>query len=393
MTIELKMPALSPTMESGTLAKWLVKLGDAVKPGDILAEIETDKATMEFESADEGWVETLAVGDGTDDIPVGTVIALLRTEAGGSVAAEPEVSATSSAPSEPRRETRPEEAQPDPEDPVPPTSAMREADMGDTEATALAARIAKARGSDLRAHAQAGRKVQLQDLVTLIPQPETAHGERPSFPAPTVEQRPAITPPPTDLRIVASAEIRVDRLQALVEELNLALAGRGITITTDHFAIKAMAASLSEVAAEGLTVDGDGAASRDRDVAIAASRDGATPVIRNAGASSLSAIATAVKRFAQAVQDGSLEADACRHDVPLISTLDVDHVAAGAVPQRIVVTTGAVRHRARDVEGQIALVPIMTVTATFPKDGNGTVATAFLKRFTHNIEHPFDLLT
>jgi pyruvate dehydrogenase E1 component subunit beta len=80
MAIEIKMPALSPTMEEGTLAKWLVKEGDSVKSGDILAEIETDKATMEFEAVDEGVIEKIVVPEGTDEVKVGAVIALLAGE-------------------------------------------------------------------------------------------------------------------------------------------------------------------------------------------------------------------------------------------------------------------------------------------------------------------------
>ena len=80
MPIELKMPALSPTMEEGTLAKWLVKEGDVVKSGDLLAEIETDKATMEFEAVDEGTVAELLVMAGTDNVKVGTVIARITGE-------------------------------------------------------------------------------------------------------------------------------------------------------------------------------------------------------------------------------------------------------------------------------------------------------------------------
>ena len=77
MAIEIKMPALSPTMEEGTLAKWLVKEGDEVKSGDILAEIETDKATMEFEAVDEGVVGKILIAEGTDNVKVGTVIAVM----------------------------------------------------------------------------------------------------------------------------------------------------------------------------------------------------------------------------------------------------------------------------------------------------------------------------
>ena len=80
MAIELKMPALSPTMEEGTLAKWLVKAGDSVKSGDILAEIETDKATMEFEAIDEGVVTEILVAEGSEGVKVGTVIARISGE-------------------------------------------------------------------------------------------------------------------------------------------------------------------------------------------------------------------------------------------------------------------------------------------------------------------------
>ncbi|AUW59124.1 pyruvate dehydrogenase complex E1 component subunit beta [Sphingobium sp. SCG-1] len=89
MGIEIKMPALSPTMEEGTLAKWLVKEGDEVKSGDILAEIETDKATMEFEAVDEGKIGKIMVAEGTDGVKVGTVIATMAGEGGEEAAPEP----------------------------------------------------------------------------------------------------------------------------------------------------------------------------------------------------------------------------------------------------------------------------------------------------------------
>ncbi|WP_395619014.1 pyruvate dehydrogenase complex E1 component subunit beta [Sphingorhabdus sp.] len=98
MAIELKMPALSPTMEEGTLAKWLVKEGDHVKSGDILAEIETDKATMEFEAVDEGVISSINVAAGTDGVKVGTVIALITSE--GEEAAAPSPKPVVSAPVE-----------------------------------------------------------------------------------------------------------------------------------------------------------------------------------------------------------------------------------------------------------------------------------------------------
>lgn len=110
MAIELKMPALSPTMEEGTLAKWLVKEGDVVKSGDILAEIETDKATMEFEAVDEGTIAKILVAEGTDNVKVGTVIAMIAGEGedASSAAAAPAPASQQAEPTPPPAEKAPE---------------------------------------------------------------------------------------------------------------------------------------------------------------------------------------------------------------------------------------------------------------------------------------------
>lgn len=112
MAIEIKMPALSPTMEEGTLAKWLVKEGDTVKSGDIMAEIETDKATMEFEAVDEGTIGEILVAEGTDGVKVGTVIATLNAE--GEEAAAPAASAAPAA-QKPVEEPADQKTEPTPE--------------------------------------------------------------------------------------------------------------------------------------------------------------------------------------------------------------------------------------------------------------------------------------
>jgi pyruvate dehydrogenase E1 component beta subunit len=110
MSIELKMPALSPTMEEGTLAKWLVKEGDTVQPGDVLAEIETDKATMEFESIDEGTVGKILVPEGTENVKVGTLIAVLSGE-GEDVSSVPTQAGTASEGAQPAEAPASSEAQ------------------------------------------------------------------------------------------------------------------------------------------------------------------------------------------------------------------------------------------------------------------------------------------
>ncbi|MHA6719400.1 pyruvate dehydrogenase complex E1 component subunit beta [Sphingomonas sp. RS6] len=110
MAIELKMPALSPTMEEGTLAKWLVKEGDVVKSGDILAEIETDKATMEFEAVDEGTIAKILVSEGTDNVKVGTVIAMIAGEGedASTAAAAPEPASQQTEPTPPPADKAPQ---------------------------------------------------------------------------------------------------------------------------------------------------------------------------------------------------------------------------------------------------------------------------------------------
>nr|MDQ3078156.1 E3 binding domain-containing protein [Pseudomonadota bacterium] len=173
MPTELKMPALSPTMEEGTLAKWLVKEGDSVKSGDLLAEIETDKATMEFEAVDEGVVTKILVAEGTDGVKVGTAIALIAGEGestspsplagegqagkasqgegtGDKVEAPkpaPPAKGGGETPTAPPAPTTPHPAQAVPESPSP--AEGRGASGDRVKASPLARRLAEAQGIDL----------------------------------------------------------------------------------------------------------------------------------------------------------------------------------------------------------------------------------------------------
>jgi pyruvate dehydrogenase E1 component beta subunit len=126
MGIELKMPALSPTMEEGTLAKWLVKEGDEVSSGDILAEIETDKATMEFEAVDEGKISKILVPEGTDGVKVGTVIALMG---GDGAETSPEPTTQASEPPEQKVEPTPAPPTPEAAKPAPKAPTMQATDV------------------------------------------------------------------------------------------------------------------------------------------------------------------------------------------------------------------------------------------------------------------------
>ncbi len=156
MAIELKMPALSPTMEEGTLAKWLVKEGDTVSSGDILAEIETDKATMEFEAVDEGVVTKILVAEGTDGVKVGTPIALIGGE-GEEAAPAPAPAAAGRGRPSPRRLPRPKpprprrpprrRSRPRPRPRSPPPRPRPTATR--VKASPLARKLAEAQGIDL----------------------------------------------------------------------------------------------------------------------------------------------------------------------------------------------------------------------------------------------------
>src|SRR5438045_8102911 len=158
MPIELKMPALSPTMEEGTLAKWLVKEGDEVKSGDILAEIETDKATMEFEAVDEGKIAKILVPEGTDGVKVGAPIAIMAgdgesVDAGAAPKADTAAPAPPKAPAAPKPDMPP--AAPPPAaavetPPAPPQPAAPPRAEGDrVKASPLARRLAQAQNIDL----------------------------------------------------------------------------------------------------------------------------------------------------------------------------------------------------------------------------------------------------
>ncbi len=173
MPIEIKMPALSPTMEEGTLAKWLVKLGDEIRSGDIMAEIETDKATMEFEAVDEGTLVSIAVEEGTENVSVGTVIAVLAEEG-------EDADAAAAAPT------------PAPAPAAPPSN-------DGPAATPTARKLAEASGIDLNTITGTGPngKITKDDV-------EAAGGTSAPSPAPSPAPAPAAAPAASGDRIIAS---------------------------------------------------------------------------------------------------------------------------------------------------------------------------------------------
>src|SRR3954449_7411935 len=220
MPIELKMPALSPTMEEGTLAKWLVKEGDDVKSGDILAEIETDKATMEFEAVDEGKIAKILVPEGTDGVKVGAPIAILAAE-GEDASAAPKPDTAAPAPPkpapEPKADATPKPAPtPTPENKgygvtptetpaAPPQPAAPPRAEGDRiKASPLARRLAQAQNIDLSSlqGSGPGGRIVRADIDAAAGKPRAAAPQ----PAAAPQQAVAAPPPQTHLVMPGAIE-------------------------------------------------------------------------------------------------------------------------------------------------------------------------------------------
>ena len=287
MATEILMPALSPTMEEGTLAKWLVKEGDTVKSGDILAEIETDKATMEFEAVDDGIVGKLLIAEGTAGVKVNTPIAVL-VEAGEALSAKPAQAAAPVAAAA--------AAAPAAQMAVATPAATGRAPAGTrVVASPLARRLAKEKGVDLttlRGSGPHGRIVKADvELASLTPKaasstaaaPAAAAAATPSVPmqtgmsAATVAKiyegrdykevtldgmRKTIAARLTEAKqtiphFYLRRDIQLDALMAFREQLNKALESRSIKLSVNDFIIKACALALQMVPAANAVWAGD----------------------------------------------------------------------------------------------------------------------------------------
>ncbi|HXC73933.1 MAG TPA: biotin/lipoyl-containing protein, partial [Sphingomicrobium sp.] len=290
MPIELKMPALSPTMEEGTLAKWLVKEGDDVKSGDILAEIETDKATMEFEAVDEGKIARILVPEGSEGVKVGAPIAILAGEgedAGTAAAAAPKADtappqAPKAAP-EPKADATPKSAPP-PQAPVetpaasPQPAATVRADGDRIKASPLARKLAQAQSIDLstlQGSGPGGRIVRADvdgaagkaPAAAPVAQPAAAAaptlGGHLVMPGPMEQAIPHEEVKLSNIRktiarrlteakqqvphIYLTVDIQLDALLKLLTELNAGLESRGVKLSVNDLLIKALAQALIEV--------------------------------------------------------------------------------------------------------------------------------------------------
>jgi pyruvate dehydrogenase E2 component (dihydrolipoamide acetyltransferase) len=400
MSIELKMPALSPTMEKGTLARWLVKKGDMVKPGDLIAEIETDKATMELEAIDEGTITSLMVPEGTDDVSVGTVIALIA-EVGEAVA--PKVleladGAPASVTPEPAAPPPPPAAKDAAPIPGPAPGHVAKFDNSDVNATPLARRIATAKGLSLLGITGTGARgrivksdISLPSLLAPLPAPASTPVAASRVADPTYDPPagvPVETIKLTTMRktiarrlseskqtvphFYLTARCNLDALLRLRGELNTSLATRGVKLSVNDLVIKAMA-----VAIEGGLI---------------------TPVIRDAGALSLSAIARASKALALKARDGKLVPEDYQGGTASISNLGMfgidEMFAVINPPQALILGIGSGIEQPWKIGSEIALATIMAATASFDHRAiDGASAAQFMAALRDLIEAPLQIVT
>jgi pyruvate dehydrogenase E2 component (dihydrolipoamide acetyltransferase) len=428
MPIEIKMPALSPTMEEGTLAKWLVKEGDTVSSGDILAEIETDKATMEFETIDEGTVTKLLVAEGTDGVKVGAIIAIIALEgedasAPAAKAAAPvpkadPVPAKAEAASAPKTEATPAKAA---SAPVPASDGSR------VKASPLARRLAEQQGVDLGAVAGSGPngRIVKSDLDGKAGAPVAAPAAAAApaakaapAPAPAVapEGIPAETSKLSSMRkviarrlteskqtvphIYLTVDINLDALLKLRGQLNDGLASRGIKLSVNDLLIKAQAVALMEVPACNVMFGGDTLTSFKRaDISVAVSIPGGliTPIIAGADTKPVSLIATEMKDLAERARDGKLQPHEYQGGTASLSNMGMFGIkqfeAVINPPQAMILAIGAGEKRPYIVNDSIQIATIMSATGSFDHRAiDGADGAKFMAAFKRLVEAPLGML-
>jgi len=380
MPIELKMPALSPTMEEGTLARWLVKEGDSVSSGDLIAEIETDKATMEFEAVDEGVISKIMVAEGTDGVKVGTVIALIAGEEDDAAPVKPVAApvAKAAAPA-----PKVEVAAPPPT-PAPVSAPVSAASADERiKASPLAKRLAAERGIDLATLTGTGPggRIVKEDVdaagsgtasavqATASQAPVAAAAPV----APTVAAAPAAIPDfgiPHEVvklsnmrktiarrltqsmqeapHIYLTVDIRLDALLKLRGELNASLESRGVKLSVNDMLIKALALALIQVPKCNVSFAGDTMLQYSRaDISVAVSIPTGliTPIIVDAANKSLSTISTEISALAAKAKDGKLQPHEYQGGTASISNMGmmgIKHFTAVInPPQAMIMAIGA----------------------------------------------------
>jgi pyruvate dehydrogenase E2 component (dihydrolipoamide acetyltransferase) len=452
MPIEITMPALSPTMEEGTLAKWLVKEGDSVASGDVLAEIETDKATMEFEAVDEGTIQSIAIPAGTTGVKVGTVIAVLAGEdeaAAPAVKAEPapppapakaEAKAAAPAPAA-KAEPAPAPAAPASPPAEAPAPAPR-AEGARVVASPLARRIAAERGVDLTGVTGTGPNGRIVRADVQNAKPGAAPAPKAAAPAAAAPAAAPATATPaaataaspataalldprvphrieklSNMRktiarrltqsmqeaphIYLTVDVRLDKLLALRAELNAALESQGVKLSVNDMLVKALGRALIAVPECNVTFAGNEIIRYERaDISVAVSIPGGliTPIVQDASGRSLSSIALAMKDLGARAKAGKLNADEYQGGTASISNMGMmgikQFTAVINPPQSTILAIGAGEKRPWVMEdGQLGVANAMTVTGSFDHRGiDGADGARLMAAFRELCEKPIGML-
>ena len=429
MPIELKMPALSPTMEEGTLAKWLVKVGDSVSSGDLLAEIETDKATMEFEAIDEGIVTELLVAEGTDGVKVGAIIAIIQGEDDEAAIVSPVAApAPETAPVAEAKSVGVSPAT----DPAP--SATKSASVpvshasGDrVKASPLAKRIAANSGIDLSGVTGTGPNGRIVKAdVEAISGMTASTAARP---APTAPSAPSPAPAAaieTDIphevvklsnmrktiarrlteskqqvpHIYLTVDVRLDALLKLRGELNASLEARGIKLSVNDMLVKALALELIQVPKCNVSFAGDNMlqyARADISVAVSVPTGLITPIVTDAGNKSLSAISTEIGELAGRAKEGKLQPHEYQGGTASISNMGMMGIkqfdAVINPPQGMILAVGAGEKRPYIVDDTLAIATVMSATGSFDHRAiDGADGAMLMKVFKELVEKPLGLV-
>ena len=456
MPIEILMPALSPTMEEGTLSKWLKKEGDSVKSGDVIAEIETDKATMEVEAIDEGTLAKILVPEGTQDVPVNQLIAVLAVAgedvksvaAGGGAAPAPKAEAKTAEPTPPPAAEKPAEqpaAAPAPvAAPAPQAAAPAPAEKGERVfASPLARRLAKEKGVELSAVKGSGPhgRVVAADIATAQPGAAKAASAAPApaaaaptMPAPTsnsavLEAAKAYYEPgsytevPLDgmRRVIAqrmtearqtvptfylTVDCDVDALLKLRAELNASAPEKdgkpAYKLSVNDFIIKAYALAFQQVPDANMVWGGDRYLKlKHSDIGVAVAIDGGkgllTPIIRKAEIKSLSAISNETRDFAARARNKKLAPNEYQGGSSAISNLGMfgikDFTAIINPPHATILAVGGSEQRAVVKKGELAVATVMTVTLSCDhRVMDGAMGATLLTAFKALVEKPMAML-
>jgi len=430
MAIEILMPALSPTMEEGTLAKWLVKEGDTVQSGDLLAEIETDKATMEFEAVDEGVIGKLLIAEGTEGVKVNTPIAIIGEEGEDmSAPATPAAAAPAAAPAEAAAPAAAAASAPAP-------AAPAAKDGSRLFATPLARRIAKDKGLDLaniKGSGPHGRIIKA-DVENATAQPAAAAA--PAASAPAAAKGGAMASGPSTDQVIKMYEgrtfeevklngmrktvaarlteakqsvphfylrkdIQLDALLKFRSQLNKTLESRGVKLSVNDFVIKACALALQEVPEANAVWAGDRTLKFSAsDVAVAVAVDGGlfTPVLQDAEMKSLSALSAQMKDLAGRARDGKLAPHEYVGGSFAISNLGMFGIdnfdAIINPPHGAVLAVGAgVKKPVVGADGELAVATVMSTTLSVDhRVIDGALGANLLNAIKANLENPMGML-